>query len=332
MALTLEQLKIQIEQDVASSASLVNVYNGSRMRRDIEKTKDQNKFLIEMSPYSMEYFLPLHSIFLFGENNKNLLGSQDYFLVRDGLYTLLDFFHHNPTPEGIGSIFLVHQRLSSFVPTAWRKQVAYYNYEVQRSQIKNKIILSGLFNNNFVSLDDFEKKLNTLKTNHPHINDYMSLLTHRSDIFIGENSTGLSHIFLYCKVLMKNLGTQIDFLTAEQAESLPLYEYSFADFNENLLTIADDYIIHLLLSKGVTPLFSTALEKFSNDVIIPCSSHHNLRVSFDAPSWTKESDERILKFKKILGINSNQIPSEKYLGLSPDFFLFCRDLAKELVP
>lgn len=332
MALTLEQLKIQIKHDATSSTSLINICNSSSMRRGIQKSKSQNTFLMEMSPYSIEYFLPVNSIFLFEENNKHLLSSQDYFLIRDGLYTLLNFFHYHPTPENISSIFLIHQRLSSFVPLAWKKQVAYYNYDLPNAQANKNIILSGLFNNNFVSLDAFEKKLDQVKKTSPNSQDFLSLLTHRSDLFIGENDLGLSHIFFFCKLLMKKLGTQIDFLTVNQIESLQLNEYSFVDFNENLLTIADDYMIHLFLSKGVPPLFSPIIEKFNDDVVIPCSPHHSLRISFAPPSWTKESEDKIFKFKKILGINSNPISSEKYLGLSPDFFLFCRDLAKELVP
>ena len=335
MPLTLEQLKAQLGQDITSPNNLVHVYNSSQMRRtSIEKTKSQFKYYVEMNPYSLEYFLPVHSIFLFGETNRHLLGSQDYFLVRDGLYPLLDFFHHNPTPDSISAVFLVHQRLSSFVPLAWRKQIAYYNYEIHHSKIgeSDKILLSGLLNNNFVSLDHFEKMIEDLLKKNPHPKNLISLLTHRTDLFVGDNSIGLSHIFIYLKTLMKKLGTEIDFVPPEQAENLPLHEFGFIDFNENLLTIADDYMVHLLLSKGARPLFENKIERFSDDLLIPCSQNHSLRLSFHTPSWTHETDERIAKFKKILGLNLSSAPTEKYLGLSPDFFLFCRDMAKEVVP
>jgi len=332
MPLTLEQLKIQITGDLACSDNLVSVYNNEIMRRNLgQKTKAQEKFRLEMGPYSSDYFLPIHSLFLFGEKNKHLLGSQDYFLIRDGLYTLLDFFHHHPTPKDISSIFIIHQRLASFVPLTWKKQVAFYNYEIPQAKIKDKIILSGLLNNNFVSLKAFEKKLDKIIEKYPHNKDFMALLTHRTDLFLGESQTGLSPIFDYCKILHQKLGTNIDFVSPEQVENFSIHEYSYVDFNENLLTIADDYMIHLLLSKGATPLFSHPIQIFDDDIVIPCSPCHCLRLSFQEPSWAISTDEKISKFKKIIGMDNLVNENSKFIGPSPDFFLFCRDLSHEIL-
>lgn len=269
-------------------------------------------------PWSTSYASTLIHINLFQVVSPIQLEIYPHVLVRDGLFTLIDFFNRFPSPKEFTPFFLIHKKFQAFIPKEWLVKVLFFDFEIfsNNQKLKNRkktLLIKGSWMDGIVDFDQLKKILLEI-TRSKQFEKYLICLPPRLNRFTSSVWTGdEDYNFIanhFMKFMYQEIGTNIDFEFINWEELFAIQdiqEYSFLDCNSKSTLYIDDYTNYYLLNKGARPLSEPSSQnnkKNNNDYIVPLSFHHGIRV-FEKTSTVKINYfDEIKKTLKLLNIKT----------------------------
>lgn len=275
---------------------------------------------IMFAPWMTSYASNLLHINLFQVTSSIQLRNFPYVLVRDGLFTLIDFFNRFPTPKDFKPLFLVHKNFQAFIPLDWKTKVLFYDFEFLhkcQETSNDTLLVKGLWMEGILDFESINQKFTELAS----LNKFRKMLIclpPRHNYFINSDWTGdrdLSVIvnkfvkFLY-KEIERNI--EFEFISWEDFYSIQdIQMYHFVDINAKSLLYIDDYTNYYLLKKGTKPLYVPPQELTHNqDIMAHASHYHGIRIF----SQLHEQSDKSLEIQKTFELL--EIPTGEKLPLT----------------
>jgi hypothetical protein len=251
--------------------------------------KTQELIHYTLGPWDDEYFSPLNHVNLYKVEDLKALTKMPFLLVRDGLSLLANFFYRFPTPKGIKTIFLIHQKLKNLVPEAWQDQVVFYDFLYDESFFEHKtfndtLIVKGHLLNGESDLEslkklhlklrkekDIKKIIFTMEQKENHLTNPRwkgdELFSHLANNFFRYAYSEISKDFSFDFINWKTFFSMQD-----------LHRYRFVDLSEKEHLYIDDHTDFFLFKKGAKPLWNTNKKSRSADLLIPLTMSHGIRI------------------------------------------------------
>ena len=271
-------------------------------------------------PESNKYFHLLNPSFTLMPTNINNI--YPVCLLRDGFIPLVNFFstksfHHNN--------FLVHEDLAFIIPPEQKQKFYLYNVIVNKKGPlkRNKVLVTGVINGASFSLEYFKKKMRqvdrALKKKSLSWNCVYFLFFIRDNLFFSVDTKKVDPLALYMKELNKYTKGKGHFLASDALS----YIHDFSDWfyiclHENSILIADNYLEHLFLSKGGSPLITKKIKSSKYSVTIPISPYHSYLIKNFS---YKKNESRFKEIKKMFQFFS--AGQEMAYG---SFFFYAREI------
>ena len=245
-------------------------------------------------PFGATYFSALNPIYLFMVDDLNTFSPFPFVFVRDGFFTLANFFQKFPKPVDIKTKFIIHKNFIKFIPLAWKKNIWPFDYYINpkicsfNRPKRKKILLKGLVSRSVCSLQFIESKikevLNILKkddsievliympvSHEPFLDIHYERQDFRHFCF---DVSGLIYDLLGSEVKIK--GEMYDFIFDNPKD------ITFIDINERLKGLCDNQITNRLIFNGILPE-SIVKEPMGPDYYYPLSMNHGVLLSDEHP-------------------------------------------------
>ncbi|MBY0412923.1 MAG: hypothetical protein K2Q18_02095 [Bdellovibrionales bacterium] len=235
------------------------------------------------------------------------------FLVRDGLFTWLDFLNRCPNPKHILGILLLHKSLRDYVPSLWRPRVIFYEFEyrpLQTSIFQEKngtVLIKANVTNGMFDYDHAIKKV--LELRKAQYKKFVFFFFNRSNPFLvkdwdndyrnQEFATAQSNFLEF----LKKEKIDFEFLTWKEYFHIQgTHQFDCYDLNYKEKYYIDDFSNYHFLKKGATPALMQDQAGDKADLYIPLSAFHGVRVLAKEPNHDSKKVDEILKNLKILNI------------------------------
>ncbi len=215
------------------------------------------QFLNAIWPSAISYDSPLCPIFLAEVSKIQVLAKRPIWLIRDGLVPLSWFFEMHPKPPvGLKTRLFIAEKLSGYVPTAWRKLFGTYRL-VSRTPSKRirgakKLFLASVVLESYCSRESLRQKCQEVRrllgpkiASEPHLG-FFPIHQELPSAFPSQ------FIIDICQTIPGTIQA-IDWPKFNQSDSLQ--GYSLFEFNDDLIC-ADSYLSHAVLTRGATLLNS----------------------------------------------------------------------------
>lgn len=263
----------------------------------------------QLAPCSYRPFISV-SIDLAVIKNTQNISFVPYLFVRDGLFTLLNFFDTFSTPEDVDTVLIIHENLASIIPEAWQNNVIYFRFHLSPVKKNNlerhsALIVKGILTESFFSLDFFERQMKLLLEKHDFEKIVFCFTAKKNDIFSYGKREDEHQAFFRPEVfncIAKAAGDRAIFVDWEELQDMPLSKTAvFVDLNEKLVNTADDYTSNYLISKSCLPVTiqRKTREIAEDEFFIRISPEHGIVLS-DRPCVEEGMlNEKISKMKKI---------------------------------
>lgn len=253
-----------------------------------------NQIQQTISYSGIDYSSPIPSTFLLRINNLRQIENYSFLFCRDGLFSLLDFFHKHPNPNGIKTILLINSVLASFVPTSWLSNILFYEFGLHNqlnyrsiSQEKNSLLIKGfLLSSDCQSLERYAATISLIKKSSLKKFEQVKIyFCCREDYFLNsswerDNDHTKRLIYFYPQLFrLLEEHPNVDFLTYNDLLSIKNYHlFHYLDLNAKAHYISDDYIDFSLLSRGVIPLEKLNNKAILHNQFIPLSPYHGYSI------------------------------------------------------
>ena len=319
---TFRKVLDSVEADIIGDGPLYHRY-----RENSQKEKKRHPFLEAQRPESTQHFHLLGPTFSVGPKDTDIHPIYPFCLLRDGFVPLVKFLS---TKNLYSHHLLINEDLSFLVPPQKEERVYLYTIRprMRRTSVrKNKILVTGILNGASFSLEYFTKQIRkmgtVLKKKSLNWEQVYFLFFVRKNIFFSVRKEEVNLLILYIKELHRLTNGKAQFL-AEDALS---YIDDFSDWfyvclHENSILIADNYLEHLLLSKGGFPLITKRVKKKESGLAIPASPYHDYVVK---PFCYKKEMCRFKEVDTML-----QFFSEESME-SGSFFFYAREILSEML-
>ena len=245
-----------------------------------------------LGPWNEQYYSPLNHINLFQIVDPLQLAVMGFALVRDGLFTLIDFFHRFPTPKDFKTVLIIHNQFKEFVPAKWESKILFYEFEINNEFYNNKkyndqliikgSLTAGIFGNDYFF--NFISELKKAKTK----KKLLVCLSPRQNYFLRDQWSGDVDFAEISNDFMKRMyqeaanGFEIEFICWKDFFSMSdLHCYEFWDANKKSNVYVDDYSDFYLFKKGAKPYKmkdDSVFKRNQDDFIIPLTHTHGLRI------------------------------------------------------
>ncbi|MCY4643648.1 MAG: hypothetical protein OXB88_03430 [Bacteriovoracales bacterium] len=229
----------------------------------------KNPFIKKAHPHSCEIFNLLNPLYLSTVKEFGTFARCDYILVRDGFFSLLDFFYRFARPGGCQTILLVHEKLKFIVPKTWADQVLTYNIQRKtkdsgrRASPKALYLLASSCDSD-VRIKTFRHKMAEIKRvygeNLKNIDIKIGLLL-RDDPFYNKTKESVHKVYFLLKEVFDQIDLNHTFCTWSEIEKSGDLPYScYYNMAEECLGHGFSYIDHFFLYNHCDP-FDDRLDK-----------------------------------------------------------------------
>jgi hypothetical protein len=264
-------------------------------------------------PWKDLYSSYLNHVSLYQVNYAKQISSLPFLLVRDGLFTMLEFFHRCPNPKEVPGVLLIHNCLRDFIPDKWRSKVLFYEFEyknfaTRKFQLKNnEVLLKANIDSNFF---DYEKtfqlicelkakgykKFNLfffLKQNHFLSQEWA--FDYLLNEYVLDQSKFLERL--------KKANIQFEMHTWKEFFNCQnMHLYDCYDLNSKEKYYIDDFSNYTFLKKGAEPLNLVRVKGNRSDLFVPTSSFHGIRILGSEPQYQTKKITEIYKDLKMFDL------------------------------
>lgn len=254
--------------------------------------KESLKRIWAMSPYSQVYYSILNPLFsaLLSEVEKKDL-KYPFVLIRDGIVDFLQYMIDHPVPDAIGSSFIFDRRLEPYLSSAWREKALFYSLYHQPAQAfrfkskPSKLIISTIINDGFICMKSLKKAFLLAKK---FCDDKkLKIEVHlpvRENIYFDINYQDTPALLAAASLAYEILGTDLSMVSDKKMET----ENDFRDYfyfipADGNLCLSDNYLEHLFLMKGATPMLEMN-DNIKDSVKVPLSTEHGMNIFAMKPS------------------------------------------------
>lgn len=248
----------------------------------------------EFFPHLSNFEVSMPSFFLYELNDFDYLNYFPIALIRDGVLSLAKFFHLNPEPKHIKTMFVINSRLSFLVPELWLEQVAFY--EMGSSPPKDKVesdnadvYISLLGSRLFCDLDYVKEVSQKILKDSKGKSINLTIVANNNNP-AGEKSsrTKVNNYIYYAIDVIRSVLTnvkRIEYINTSDIEYYNLENSLFYDLNQFNTLFSDCYVSHNIMSKGAFKMCSVpTLDKSFFHAI---SFFHGYYISSQAPAHYK---------------------------------------------
>ena len=298
--------------------------------KSFQKDSRNLKFVSCQEPESLGHFHILNPSFSGEHSHEDAVNLYPFWLVRDGFIPLVVFFRSSPATHQ--STLLYHENFSFLIPSQNKKTAYLYGISHRPCYPKtkrDKVIVSGILNAANFSLDYLEKQITKISRSLEkkkltwegvYFNFYI-----RENRYFKVDPERVNPIFFYIKAIDRLTKGKAQFLTEKDMFNIDsFFEWFYVCLHERNILISDNYIEHLISSKGGIPLFAKKKREKEKSLSIPISPYHDYVIrefQYDRKQCRFESINRMFDFFLDCG-------SEEEL-LCGDFFFYARDFLRQ---
>lgn len=271
----------------ATSSSLFQPYHPDRRR-----ARALEKYVFTLAYWGIPHSNPFTSTFLYNIHSLSELKKYPVLFCRDGLFTLLDFFHRFPNPVNTTTILITHFDLVSFIPTAWVKNILFYEYGLMNQlnylgrPVKRDSLLIKICQLSSDKAEDYIQTLEKLKElplkNFKKIRFFC---WSRDDLFLtppwSRDKDFCERMNSFTPELLKIIKTHNDAKFIDFSTMLSLkdfHKYNYLDQNKKQFYVMDDHLDFLALSQGAQPCQTVKGAPFAQGSFFPLSPYHGFRI------------------------------------------------------
>lgn len=250
-------------------------------------------------PLNKQFLNPLNPVFIDKIYNLEAIELVKFLMVRDGVYSVVDFFNRFPTPSGIKCILIIPENFAQFVPNEWQKNVEYYYYGIlntNESSDKNNILyLTGICSHNSCSLEQIERLIDVIKKQ--HISVVRACIDFKEDYF-GTEKERVKHFEIF-KALYRDTDVAVEFYKWNEFEKMKQKGIIF-DLNDGDEIIFDNYLVNCLLANGHLPSSYDRRSVKEEDLVVQLTEKHGIVISSSRPKIESSSMQEMYKMKGLL--------------------------------
>lgn len=267
-------------------------------------------------PWKDNYSSPLTHINLYQVTIPAQVNSLPFMLVRDGLFTMIDFFSRCPNPKHINGNLLIHSTLRDFVPSSWRAKVLFYDFEYRKiisnvfAQKNKHILIKANITDSMFDYEIAEKKILDLKK--LKYEKFMFFFFNRSNPFLVKDwdSDYRTNEYVLSQSKFINFLTKekinFEFHTWKEYFHIPgMHQYDCIDLNFKEKYYLDDFTNYFFLKKGADPFNPILAKGNKDDLYVPLTSNHGIRIYSKELGYKNKSDE-IFKNLNLLNITNSK--------------------------
>lgn len=264
-----------------------------------------------LDPWKESYSSPLTHINLYEVSDIKKISTLPSLLVRDGLFTLLDFFYRCPSPKDISGILTVHNCLRDFIPDKWRSKVLFYEFEYRANnsnvfhQKNDEILIKANVTNGMFNYEEsFKTIIGLKKLGYKKFNLFLFF---RSNQFLASEWDNDYRINEY-------VFSQAKFISALEKEKLKvelhtwkeffntqgMHQFDCLDLNHKEKYYVDDFSNYTFFKKGCTPINVISQKGDPADTYIPLSHFHGIRLLSREPNHNSKIANEIFKTLSLL--------------------------------
>ncbi len=249
------------------------------------KTSDWDFLNWAIHPLNERYFSELVPLDLYRLKDNKLIYELPYFLIRDGLNTFLDaFYKRGFKPIECALVSKVFEPLvnSSMIKNPFYYSVAYnpMNTLLERFSNRENLLIAGIGTESYISLSDLKIKLEKIKKAFPAPKQTLVFFPIRHEAFRTRDFQVMQYGESYQKIFLDVLGDQVKFIAWEDLSKINDFRNFYSCLlSENHSIYADNYLEHLILSKGAKPILIEEKTLNESEVFKRESAYHGLIIS-----------------------------------------------------
>lgn len=257
-------------------------------------------------PSTSLFLMPFNGVILSNIIDISDISCVPYILSRDGLIGLVDFFNRFPKPEPSSPTLIVPELFASVIPINWQPQILFYRYSLTNNQwgeastlyVRANFAQSIITKNDLKELDECLHQLNPSRIilNATFPEDYFSQIK-------------LTPPFHHLGELYRKTEAEISFLGWKDFVVAKDRGY-YLNLNSSSLAIFDDYIDHMMLSKGHRPCSISTQDTSLNDLVYSLSPHHSIVISDRSSYPVGNRAEEIERMKSFIPHNKGLFQSD----------------------
>lgn len=294
-----------------------------------------NKLIWDSYPCFIKYCSPVNPINLFEVYDDKFLTNFPCVMVRDGLFTLVNFFYRFPMPKGIKTTMIIHEAFAPFVPKKWLPNVVFYRHHLSNSSKSRKekqkkfLLMVGLTVQSYFSINHLREKIEEIKKIVERDNlELICFLPLRTDNFFQENTEKNHYCYDILREIYLAFGDKVKFTIWDKIKEMKnLDEGLFVDLNEKMRFCSDNYLSHYLMVRSCLPVDAQVKKREvgKDETFVRLSSNHGIVLSNNYSGEYSYLWQDVAQMKEILAVADKNL-------LDPGFSAYLTDLARDHIP
>lgn len=264
------------------------------------------------------YFSPVNAVNLYEFPDLEIFKKIPFITVRDGLFSLLYFFHLIPEPAGIATKFIIHESLINFVPEAWLPNILLWRHEIDTlnraySTEKKELIACACLDQFSFSKDEFITSLEKSKQFYldNNLNSLKFLLfCRRNPHLISREDQSRYYAQRTAEVIDILGGTaSVKFITWKKLRAANNLNTAFVqDYNYKGPFHIDSFLNHILWAKNCLPTTTKEIVRQDESAyFVRHSNYHGITIHCELPRGHNNKSVLVEEMKKNLGIKEGSI-------------------------
>lgn len=286
------------------------------------------------------YYSPVNAVNLYEFPDLEIFKKIPFVTVRDGLYSLLYFFHLIPEPNGISTKFIIHESLINFIPEAWLPNILLWRHELNTldkpySNVKKELIICACLDQFSFTKKEFIENLELSKKfyNDNELKAIKILLFCRRNPHLISKEDQSRYYAQRTAEVLDVLGDQVKFITWKKMRAQNNTNTSFVhDYNKSGPFHIDSFLNHILWSKNCTPVHSKEIkDNPETSHFVRHSNYHGITIHSELPHGHVNKTPLIEEMKKSLKVKEGSVKAG-YRGVDSlfkqDYLSFLEEISE----
>lgn len=288
------------------------------------------------------YFSPVNAVNLYEFPDLEIFKKIPFVTVRDGLFSLLYFFHLIPEPTGIQTKFVIHESLVNFVPEAWVPNILLWRHEIDTfnkpySDLKRDLIVTANLDQFSFTKERYVQMLEESKkfADEKELKNIKMLLFCRRNPHLLSREDQSRYYAQRTAEAAEILGStgKIKFTTWKKLRASNETNLAYVhDYNSQAPFHLDSFLNHMFWSSGCLPTITKSIKRNDESAFfVRHSNHHGITIHSELPDQYVNKTAIIEEMKKNLGVKKGSV-KEGFRGndslFKADFLDFLDEISK----